>query len=357
VYRVGHETLSHIALKTGVSVTRLKTMNELKDDQIREDTGLLVPDTELTAELPPWEPPLPSPGWKECASAQWVDAVESPSDRCVTRFCAGEACWCENEPGDALELSFGKVSWPSEGLMVGMSDPSSFRHARVDLDGDGEPESVLSTRFATGNGIGVETWTHTVISAGRPVASFTTVDHGWSFVELDRGCAFLAVRIEERRDPLRGWGLYWTARLHALRGGAMRALPEPAVTRRYTHRFATERATTLDSPLAHPVPWFGASAFVPAPEVPPSHCRSASIVFEDDEGRFDLGSLGVFERRGWHEPGDAAPLEYDELRDGVTGAPLLEDYRPFGDARWTGRKATVCDGVVDGERRVILSLD
>lgn len=82
------------------------------------------------------------------------------------------------------------------------------------------------------------------------------------------------------------------------------------------------------------------------------------MVFEDEEARFDLGQAGVFEPRdSWREePLPAGVFEYDRLVDAATGVPLLEEYRPFGEARWSGRKATVCEGIFDGEPLVTISL-
>lgn len=195
----------------------------------------------------------------------------------------------------------------------------NFRHARVDLDGDGEPESVLSVREAVGNGLGLEWWRHLVLKAGRPLMSFVTHDYGEAFVAQPRGCALLATSVDGRLDQLRGDGTYWVARLHVLEGDRLRAIG-PEVVRRYTNRFATQRGEGLD---------------------------------------LDLGPLGVFEPRygGREEPLAPNHFEYDALLDARTGAPLLQDLRPFGEARWSGRKVTVCEGVAAGAPRVTLRFE
>ena len=357
VYRVGDETLSHVALKTNVSVARLRSINHLQSDTIRWGTGLLVPDSEKTQALPRWKPPKPAPDWQPCAQVEWVAPVVMPADsRCLRKECAGEACLClvsDDEP--TVELSLGPTSWTS--TVFPENDLGAFRHARVDLDGDGAPESVVSVREAAGNGIGLEWWRHLVLKAGRPIASFVTIDYGHSFVAQPHGCALLATSFESRTDQLRGSGSYWVARLHVLSGGAMRAVG-PQVVRRYTHRFFAQRWSAPEREPFQPLPWFtDVGAFIWPEADERRSCHETNVVFEDDGARFDLGVDGVFERRAWREePLPARVGEYDQVLDRVTGAPLLEEYRPFGEVRWSGHRVTVCDGVADGEPRVTLAL-
>jgi hypothetical protein len=359
VYRVGDETLSHVALKTGVSVARLRALNHLRGDAIGWGTGLLVPEGEKTLALPVWRPSLPAPDWKACPQVEWVKPVSVlPDARCRRQLCAGEACLCqplEDEPG--AELIFGLASLKVE--LFPLTDPGVLRHARVDLDGDGTPESVVSVREGVSNGLGVEWWRHLVLQGGQPIASFVTIDYGDSFVAQARGCALLAVMDEWRTDQLRGEGSYWVARLHVLKDGALRAVG-PEVARRYTHRFAAQRWAGLEGEPAQPLPWFTDVGAFTWPEADQHlSCREGSVVFEDDEGRFDLGGLGLFERRdvGREEPLDSGHFEYDRVLDGVTGVPLLEEYRPFGEARWSGRKVRVCEGVAEGEPLSTISLE
>lgn len=358
VFRVNEESLSLVSLKTGVSVARLRSINHLTGDALRGGTGLLVPQTARTLDLPRWRPPLPAPEWKACEAVEWLEPVaRAPTERCRELECAGEACLCLLTDGDSAgELSVGQASWGVD-LFLARAQ-GNFRSARVDLDGDGAPESLVSVREGVGNGLGVEWWRHMVVKAGRPLVSFVTIDYGASFVAQPRGCALLATSHQWRDDQLRGEGSYWVARLHLLQGEAMRAVG-PEVVRRYTHRFAAQRWAGLEPDLAQPLPWFtDVGAFVWPQAETRGSCRQGSVVFEDDEHRFDLGELGVFAPR---EGGRAEPLpenhfEYDQLLDAVTGAPLLDELRPFGEARWTGRKVTVCEGVVGGEPHVTLGL-
>lgn len=357
VYRVGDETLSHVALKTGVSVARLRSINHLGGDLIQGGTGLLVPESEKTLALPAWKPLLPAPDWKPCGEVEWVEPVaREPDERCLRASCAGEACVCLHNLDEPLAaLSFGPSTWPSE--LFPLVDLGAFRHARVDLDGDGERESIISVREGVSNGLGVEWWRHTVVQGDRPIASFVTNDYGASFVAQPHGCALLATSHDWRTDQLRGDGSYWVARLHVVRDGGMHAVG-PEVARRYTFRFAEQRWAGLEPALAQPLPWFtDVGAFTwPEPETRMT-CQDASVIFEDDEGRFDLGALGVFQPRALNsdEPRPARVEAYDQLLDKVTGAALLEDYRLFGEARWSGRKVTVCTGVADGAPRATIA--
>lgn len=351
VFHVTDQTLGEISLLTDVSLERLIALNQLDGSQVRWGQGLLVPTNAKTRVLPRWRRAEPAPGWRECHAVGWVPLEEKPDARCVKRVCAGEACACSHE--DTVELSFGDAQWTTQTMF---SELDGFLHARVDLDGDGAFESVVSLREGVGNGIAVEWWQHTVISGGRPVASFHTVESGHAFVEQPRGCAFLATGTDWREDQLRGEGLYWVGQLHVLQGGAMRAVG-PEVSRRYTHRFAAQRWATLEHAPARVVPWFSdEGAFVWPHEEEERTCRTTVVVREAAEGRFELDGLGTWQPRGWHEEGEPVAPEYDALIDVTTGAPLLEDYRPFGEVSWSGRTVTVCDAVVDGRPRTTLGL-
>lgn len=106
VYRVRAESLSVVSVKTGVSVARLRSLNHLRGEDLREGTGLLVPESPKTLELPRWRPPLPGPEWKPCGAVEWVKPEPRPaSERCIKVECAGEACVCLLTEGDtAAEL-------------------------------------------------------------------------------------------------------------------------------------------------------------------------------------------------------------------------------------------------------------
>ena len=343
VYTVGDETLSHISLNTGVSVARLRSLNHFESDLVRWGSGLLVPENEKTLALPVWRPLIPAPEWKACPQVEWVKPEPASNERCR---CAKEACFClPSGDEDEAQLTFGAASWKSE--VFPTNDANAFRHAKVDLDGDGQPESVISVREGVSNGLGVEWWRHLVVRGSMAIASFVTIDYGASFVAQPQGCALLATSHEWRTDQLRGEGSYWIARLHVLKDGAMRAVG-PEVARRYTHRFAEQRWEGLDQEIAQPLPWFTDVGAFSWPELEDRRiCRAGSVVFEDDESRFDLGPLGTFEPRDfWREEElPAGTFKYDRLLDAATGAPLLDSYRPFGEARWSGRKATVCEGI------------
>ncbi|MFZ5446368.1 MAG: LysM peptidoglycan-binding domain-containing protein [Myxococcota bacterium] len=353
VFRVETQTLSEIARVTGVSVSRLAELNQLDGDLIRQGQGLLVPENEKTASLPPWRPLLPAPEWRECEDVRWSVAVERPADaRCERRVCAGEACLCVRSSELAEgEVQFGAATW-STAVFPGDASAGALLHAQVDLDGDGQPESVVSTREAAGNGLGIEWWKHVVLSRGRPLASFSTADSGLAYVAQARGCAFLATTTDWRVDQLRGDGLYFLAQLHVVEGDTLRAVG-PEVGRRATHRFLAQRAASLEHSPVQIVPWFtDVGAFV-WPEVKgEARCR-ATTVLREEEDRFELAGLGRWgPRSGMDDAGNA----YDALLDARTGARLLEDYRPFGETSWAGRAATVCEAVVDGVPRVTLAL-
>lgn len=347
VFRVeaGH-SLSVVSRRTGVPVETLRALNGLTSETLGWHTGLLVPEGPLTAQLPVYRPPEPAPTWSPCRAVERVPTVKR--DGCL---CAAEACICPTSEDEA-EVVVGSARWKSLMWLGRIGDLDAFSLARVDLDGDGVPETVVSSREGVGNGIAIEQWRHLVLSRGAAVASFISVDGAVSFVEQAQGCALLAVRVMDRVDQRRGGGLYWVGQLHVLREGELVAV-EPEVSRRYTFRFASQRWATLEQNERDLVSWFQRDAILwPAVSVTPS-CWSAKVLREA-EGAFVLEGHATLAPRGWND--DATPREgYDVLLDSTTQAQRLEEYHRFG-APLRERTATVCTSLVDGEPWTTLAL-
>lgn len=311
VYRVEHESLGEVAQKVGVGVAALKSINSMKSDQVRDGQGLLVPENTLTGELPVWVPTTPAPEWTACADVEVFTSVDG---------CAGPACAkpMESEEEEERVVTLGDVSvhLPAWNRLV---DDGWLVLTRVDLDGDGSREDVLSALQGVSNGLGVEWWSHVVLQNGKPVAHFSSADFGaHDLVQQARGCALMLVTTSWRRDQLRGDGLYFVAQLHRLERGALRGV-EREVVRRYTVRFEAQRFRELDRPVAERelLTWFSDSgAFVWPEPFEPRACTADRIVSLDDDAvlHFESG------------------LELDSTRyvlfDGQTKAGWLEDFRP-----------------------------
>ncbi len=334
---VGH-SLGVVAKRTGVSKEALAELNGLKSETLTWHSGLLVPDGPLTAQLPWYRPPVAAPAWRACGAVERAPTVKR--NGCL---CAAEACMCPTSDDEA-EVVVGKARWKSLMWLGRIGDLDAFALARVDLDGDGVRETVVSSREGVGNGIAIELWRHIVVSRGQPIASFVSIDGAASFVEQPTGCALLAVRTMDRTDQLRGGGLYWVGQLHVLRESALAAVG-PEVFRRYTFRFASQRWATVEQAQRDLVSWFQRDAILwPEPLTHPE-CWSAKVLRED-EGTFVLEGHGPVGRRGWND--GVQSDGYDVLLDAATGAQRLEDYLPF-DAPTRERTATVCNTTVDGE--------
>ncbi|MFT3712803.1 MAG: LysM peptidoglycan-binding domain-containing protein [Archangium sp.] len=321
VYRVDEgDSLGHIALQTGIGPTLLQSMNGLSGDLIHSGDGLLVPRTPKTEALPVWRRPAAPPEWKACRDVEFFPRVGD----CVGNACATLSDEEIDEP--FLELKLGETTWRTEYPFAFGVD--GLHHARVDLDGDGKRESVVSVREGVGNGLALETWRHLVVSDTLgPLASFTTNDYGFSFVEQERGCAFLAVTADWRTTQLRGEGLYFMGQLHVVSKGRLVAVG-PEVARRLTNRFDTERFATLEEEVQrrHPIDWFtstGAFVWTDAPDVG-VRCTEPQAFTVERELVFTLEHDGAFDLRGWQDPDEPPKKMYDALIDERTSARRLE---------------------------------
>jgi LysM repeat protein len=344
VYRVGEgESLGLVARRTGVRVGALMSINGLRSDVIRAGAGLLVTENPKTSGLPVWRRPIAPPAWKECRDVQFFPRVGD---------CVGNACISLSAPDldePFLELKLGATTWRTAYPFAFGAD--GLHHARVDLDGDGRQESLLSVRESVGNGLGFETWRHLLVSDQRgPIAEFSTTDYGFSFVEQERGCALLAVTADWRTTQLRGEGLYFTGQLHVLGPSGLVAVG-PEVARRLTVRFLEQRFRTLDAEVQqrHPLDWFtstGAFVWTDA-EAVGERCTQARPVREERSTVFVLEGEGSFELRGWQDPEEPPRRMYDALRDARTGARRLEDLRSrLPDVHGTAR---FCESTRDGQ--------
>lgn len=259
VYRVKRgQGVGEVAQRTGVSVKELQALNG--SGELREGTGLLVPENAKTQALPLYQPPLPAPAWKVCPNVTWTSSRVVSKEPCPQKRCAGEVCATWACDADDVELRLGKESWRA-GFFISLE--SSLLHvAKVDLDGDGAPETVVFYRELFGNGIALEQWQITLFSKGKRLATLSSIDSGDAFIAQEKGCALLVVNTEDREDQLKGLGLYFVAHAHAFDGAGMKPVG-PRVYRRYTERFAGQRWESLGRELHPQVPWFtDADAFV-----------------------------------------------------------------------------------------------
>jgi hypothetical protein len=344
VYRVDGESLSHVALKTGVGVPLLRSVNGLRDDLIRDGSGLLVPENPKTLGLPPWHRPLPPPQWKPCPAVTFDEVSVTRADPDA------------EEP--FVELAFDGHAWRTEYPFPGPA-PDRLLAARLDLDGDGTREAVVSMLETVGNGLGFETWRHWVFARGAVVASFETTDFGLSYVEQPRGCAFLEVTADWRTDQLRGEGMYFLGQLYVLDGGALRARG-PEAARRLTERFLEQRFRTLDHEPRERflLDWFTSTgAFTwPQPADVGRGCRDTRVVREEDHGyRLVLEGDVVWEGRGWHDPEGEPVKEYDRLVDAATRARLPDGFHRGAAVSWAGSTVQVCESTRDAQPWVELA--
>ncbi|MFO0598844.1 MAG: LysM peptidoglycan-binding domain-containing protein [Myxococcaceae bacterium] len=327
VYRVDHGTLTDVALATGVGVGALQSINSLRGDTVRAGTGLLVPASDRTENLPVYVRPAAAPEWQACGRVRFV--VDATA-------CTGAVCIRPPEDPDAddaaLDVTVGDAHF-SMSLGAQLLGGGEVLVSVVDLDGDGDDETVVSVRQGSGNGLGLEWWHHAVVSDGELLSLFESSDFGGgSFVQQERGCALMVVSTDWRADQLRGDGLYFVAQLHVVRERALEAVG-PEVVRRTTRRFEDQRWHVLErEPHARDVlSWFTDRGAFAWPDVGEVSCVRDTILTVSDEHELGLASRD--------EP--LGP-ELTRLVDARTGAARLEDPRPGAWQSLVGRHVLSC---------------
>lgn len=153
-----------------------------------------------------------------------------------------------------------------------MGSLEKMRVVKADLDGDGAPERVLALWNATGNGMGVSTWTLRVFTNDwRPIASFEDVKD-WDRTAIvaaskgRKGCDLAITSWESGTDKKGRGGTYFKASFQRFVDGAMApATDRPALWRRYTFAFEKQRAETRSEDGGDAAAWLSHPSVTRAP--------------------------------------------------------------------------------------------
>ena len=270
VYTVAEgDHLSLIARRFGVpgGAEAIARRNGLSDPAVvRLGSGLLLPDLDLTSDLPEYRPPMPVPETpSECpAIDRWPAPAASPREGCIEAGCtargAFDVCLClgaaDGDDGFVIaERGTERRRW---GSVPFMDDPTAFEVMEIDLDGDGGAETVIASREGTSNGLPVSTWNVGVFESwDAPPLNFTIEEYGrGTFVARPDGpgCDVLATEWVWLHDAIRGDGSYLAGRRFRYKDGTLEAAGEPIV-RRLLESFWVERdsfergALWTDEPL------------------------------------------------------------------------------------------------------------
>jgi hypothetical protein len=225
-YYAHPHSLFGLALRYHVSVDSIAQYNGIKDPANFNREGLLFPDSPATSGLPlyvPWAPATPR---QTCSAQTWtLRAVKEAG--CTDAYCgsgpAGErACLCREQAATdsingRLEIASPRHPIVKLPLSIGAFNPygrSFVDIASIDLDGDGEPETVVSWLRAVSNGLGEEWRTLVVVKSGREWIRYDSGEFTaeTAAVRVAGGCSLRSSHYEEATDPLRGPALYLVER-------------------------------------------------------------------------------------------------------------------------------------------------
>lgn len=224
-------------------------------------------------------------------------------------------------------------TWPAHAFL---GETSGFEVMQGDLDDDGQRELIVANHDSTSNGMGVNTWTISIFSAGdlssfRTPLTFSVEEYGSSgtFVSNGRRVQILATRWEWADDPRqrRGHGLYlmgqwWRYKTGELVPSANRTI----LARRYLMSFAFERGRTGNNPTT-PFKWLTARRAETFPVDPILNSKTSvtegSITNVSSETT-DQGSTLKIE----FKPDRGAPLTftYPQASDDVTSLAYVGDF-------------------------------
>ena len=265
------------------------------------------------------------------------------------------------------------LTWPG---IASLGETADFLVLEGDLDNDRHRELIVANHDSVSNGMGVSTWTISVISmnAGKdfaPPLTFSVEEYGSSgtFVSVGGRTNILATRWQWSKDPKRkrGTGLYLLGQWwHYTEGQLVPAQNQRILARRFLQSFADERDNTQESP-AIPYSWLSSKRAETLAVDPLLREKRESVM----EGVITNVSAQKNTDR-WvitieFKPDHAStvsftyPQEFSDKDNGITHIGSLKEnriyplrYIPTSPDRWLkGRRATVIT-YSDGEQKLLL---
>ena len=202
--------------------------------------GPAQPDRLCAQTAPSAEPrPATVPG---CDEAQCT-AVQ---DQTLCTCSRGEAFRFERRRGGAVLQQWATDVSPMHG-------PGAFEVTQADVDGDGQPEWLVSRLLGVSNGLGVSTHTLCVLWPREPRRAPACREvKEWKALTLliqepgQAACSLMDAHWQAGHEPGRGPGTYASGSLWRLQAGRWQPVPtaqRQARARRLLQKFQSERAT------------------------------------------------------------------------------------------------------------------
>jgi hypothetical protein len=220
-YYKNPHTLSAVAHRYHLKVSDIAALNGIKDPEHFNAYGLKLPDTEETQSLPRYVPWAAAAPRKLCRTNPWT-FTKASKPGCSAAWCANgsageQGCLCVLDVGARMELAWkggSRTSWTLDPSLFYSFGPETVDVVSVDLDGDGEPETLASWLTGVSNGIAEEYRTLVVFKAGTEIARY---DSGAAaaqvaVVHVNGQCHLLSSHYESAPEPLRGPALHLVER-------------------------------------------------------------------------------------------------------------------------------------------------
>lgn len=310
------------------------------------------------------------PGLRPAAGDTGTPAQCLPDQTHSTALGDGRFGTCRTEEGaviDYLTLAGTTTIRPLDAAYAG--NPEDVLVFAGDVDGDGAAEIVTARLEAVSNGLGVGTWTVAIAESGPGFAvatRFTVEDFGpgifASRLDGKPGCRVLASQWRLDDEAARFEGHWYLI----VPGGLSLAPAGPALHRRLTRRFETERLTAMERlgaatglfGLGEPLDWLGGKGAAPlAPGMAPPGAGAERLTLAGIEDRPNPDG------DDWPEPSlighDGTGAErlflLRDIRIGSRAAGRLwpADYRPADPKAWAGLDALFEATRADSDRPVL----
>ena len=220
-YYKNPHSLSGVAHRYHLKVSDIAVLNGIKDPDRFNAYGLKLPDTAETRSLPRYVPWAVATPRELCRASPWT-FTKARKPGCAEAWCGngragGQGCLCVLEVGARMELAWkggSRTSWVLDPSVFYSFGPETVDVVSVDLDGDGEPETLASWLTGISNGIAQEYRTLVVFKAGKEIARY---DSGGAAarlaaVRVNGQCHLLSSHYESAPEPLRGPALYLVER-------------------------------------------------------------------------------------------------------------------------------------------------
>jgi LysM repeat protein len=204
------DTLSTIAARFKIPAKEIAALNHLRNPNLLRGAGLLLPEANTTKSLPRYVPWPVAPKLESCKTTPWspLRTVDYFKPACATGPGGQRACIVQ----DQLTIT------TADGRTTRVEVPHSLypedEIADIDLDGDGRPETLVSSFEGASNGLGHVYRTLVVLRDGKEVLRYDSGEFTASTAAVSRKgrCHLASSHWEEVKHPLRGPALYLVER-------------------------------------------------------------------------------------------------------------------------------------------------